>query len=107
MASSGLGKGWLVLSSRTPQPDHWGWGGPGATYCIALGPDGKETPEVLQLFRASKQPKYTLYPYWLDVGERKRKKTWPHRFSAAASERFRPLGPDSAAEQRSSQEGGG
>lgn len=84
VASSGLGQGWLVLSSRTPQPDHWGWGGPGATYCIALGPDGKETPEVLDLFGASKQPKYTLYPYWLDVGERKGKKTWPHRFSAAA-----------------------
>ena len=86
VASGGDGLGWLVVASRTPFPDHWGWGGPGATYCIAVGPDGKETPEVLALFRASKQPKYTLYPYWLDVGDRKRKKTWPHRFSAAAGD---------------------
>jgi len=84
VASAGDGSGWLVLASRTPYPDHWGWGGPGAIYCIAVGPDGAETPDVLDLFKASKQPKYTLYPYWLDVGERKEKKTWPHRFSAAA-----------------------
>jgi len=84
VTSAGRGRGWLVLSSRTPYPDHWGWGGPGAIYCIAVAPDGNETPEVLELFKASRQPKYTLYPYWLDVGERKRKKTWPHRFSAAA-----------------------
>ncbi len=76
--SAAPGKGWLVVSHRSP-PDPWGWGGPGAMRCFLMLPDGKLDSEI----KPEPSGNWDKLPNWLDVGGRERK-TWPHGGNASA-----------------------
>jgi len=81
-AISGVpGKGWLVVSHRSP-PDPWGWGGPGAMRATLVNAEGR--PENTD---AAKEPSglQERLPGWLDMGKAKAKgDTWPWGESASA-----------------------
>ena len=75
------GKGWLVVSHRSP-PDPWGWGGPGAMRAVLVNAQGQ--PENQDAVKEQGLGKDRL-PGWLDMGRAKAKgDTWPWGESASA-----------------------
>jgi hypothetical protein len=69
----------LVVFPRS-QPDYWGWGGPGAVICLALGRDGKPAAGIPR----EDYPQSKL-GNWLDFGKDKREGSpWPYGQCAAA-----------------------
>jgi hypothetical protein len=71
------GKGWLVISHRSP-PDPWGWGGPGAMRANFVNLEGKTENSLKE------ESLQNRLPNWLDVGREKTKtSTWPWGASAS------------------------
>ncbi|MCY3019733.1 MAG: hypothetical protein NTW87_11980, partial [Planctomycetota bacterium] len=74
------GKGWLVVSHRSP-PDPWGWGGPGAMRAVLVSAEGR--PENQDGVKEPAGVRDRL-PGWLDIGGGKAKGgTWPWGESAS------------------------
>jgi hypothetical protein len=79
--SAAGGKGWLVVSHRSP-PDPWGWGGPGAMRAAYVDAEGKVVNSDAVKEPAGVRGKL---PGWLDLGREKTKTaTWPYGASASA-----------------------
>lgn len=79
---------WLVIAERS-QPDYWGWGGPGAVQCKLVTGEGTLAPDLAEYIRTlpgneRNTRKYKRYDDWLDVGEKKERRTWPYGPAAVA-----------------------
>jgi len=73
------GKGWLVISHRSP-PDPWGWGGPGAARASLVLSSGELADKSVV---EEPSGNWSKLPYWLDLGT-KDLGTWPWGASASA-----------------------
>ncbi|MFO8013824.1 MAG: hypothetical protein R6X20_11035 [Phycisphaerae bacterium] len=79
---------WFVIAERS-QPDYWGWGGPGAIQCKLVTGEGTLAPDLAEYIRTlpgneRNTRKYKRYDDWLDVGEKKERRTWPYGPAAVA-----------------------
>jgi hypothetical protein len=73
------GADFLTVSSRTPYPDYWGWGGPGGIHAARVLADGSAPDRQL-----IKQYDYRRWPNVLDVSGKDMPGLWPHRYAAVA-----------------------